>query len=283
MLSDGRASPDPTLDPSLMGRSAAFGSLIFFVALAFAAFAAGMAVGRAIHPLFAATALVPVALAVFVGVRFPETGIFARAVHRGLSGRAELALTFDDGPDPRWTPAILDLLEEHGHRATFFLIGERAARYPELVQEIHRRGHEIGNHTWSHSYRTPLNSPAWIEAELNRTRGLIEPLTGKRLFWFRPPVGLISPRVAAGAERAGVEIVCWSGTARDGTDRVSAEESVRRLEAALEPGAILVLHDTRIDLVSTPSAHEILSRLLPRMESRGLQSVTLSELFVRRP
>lgn len=283
MLSDGRASPDPTPDPSLMGRSSAFGSLIFFVAVAFAAFGAGMAFGGAIHPAFAGIALVPVLIAVFVGVRFPETGIFARAVHRGLSGRAELALTFDDGPDPRWTPAILDLLDAHGQQATFFLIGERAARYPELVREIDRRGHEIGNHTWSHSYRTPLKSPAWIVDELNRTRELIEPLTGKRLSWFRPPVGLISPRVTVAAERAGVEMVCWSGTARDGTDRVTTEGSVQRLETALEPGAILVLHDTRINVASTPSAFGILSRLLPQMESRGLRSVTLSALFARRP
>ncbi|MGV3708141.1 MAG: polysaccharide deacetylase family protein [Gemmatimonas sp.] len=282
MLSDGRSYPEPAADPSSIGRSFAFGSWIFYFALAFAAFAAGLAYGRAIDPLFAAIAFLPLVLAVFAGVRFPETGIFARVVHRGLSGRAEVALTFDDGPDPRWTPGILDLLEQHGQRATFFLIGERAACHPELVREIHRRGHEIGNHTWSHSYRTPLKSPAWIVAELERTRALLEPISGEQLVWFRPPVGLVSPRVAAAAERAGVEIVCWSGTARDGTDRVSMDESVQRLERALEPGAILVLHDTRIDLASTPSAGGILSRLLPLMQARGLRSVTLSELFARR-
>ena len=202
---------------------------------------------------------------------------FGGAVRTGPTGT--LSLTFDDGPDPRWTPGLLDLLEARQQRATFFVIGERAAKYPELLQDMTRRGHEIANHTWSHSYLTSFMSPGTLAAELLRTNAVVEGTTGQRPRWFRPPVGLMSPRVVAGAELAHTEIVCWSATARDGTARTSIDKAFARLEPALSPGAILVLHDARINEHESPIATQTVSRLLDRMDALGLQSVTLSELF----
>lgn len=261
------------------GRSSRWGAIGFHLAIAWAGFGAGLAVAGAIRPLLAAMSALPLVLAIVVGVRFPNAGVFARPLYRGISGRRELALTFDDGPDLRWTPALLDLLETRQQRATFFVIGKRAAKHPALLQDMVRRGHEIANHTWSHSYLTPFMSPKTLTAELVRTNAVIEAATGHRPRWFRPPVGLLSPRVVLGAERANVEIVCWSATGRDGTERTSADEVYASLEPALLPGAILVLHDARIDEDAEPNAVQVVSRLLDRMESLGLRSVTLSELF----
>ncbi|MEP6832155.1 MAG: polysaccharide deacetylase family protein [Gemmatimonas sp.] len=264
------------------GRASRWGARGFFAAIGWAAFGTGVAATGVISPLLAVLGFLPLVIAIMVGVRFPYTGVFARPLHRGISGRRELALTFDDGPDPRWTPALLDLLESRKQRATFFVIGKRAAQHPVLLQDMVRRGHEIANHTWSHSYLTPFMSPQTLSTELTRTDDAVFAATGQRLRWFRPPVGLLSPRVALGAARANVDIVCWSATARDGTERTSVDDAFSRLEPAISAGAILVLHDARIKENSTPNATEVVSRLLDRMDSMGLRSVTLSELFAPR-
>lgn len=260
------------------GRSSRFGQFGLHATVAFAAFCAGLAVGGVIRPVIAVLAVLPLVGAIAIGVAFPISGVFARLVHRGVSGRREVALTFDDGPDSRWTPALLDLLDARNHRATFFVIGERAAQNEALLQEIAFRGHEIANHSWSHSFLTPFMSPKTLADELRRTNAVVERATGRRPRWFRPPIGLLSPRVVAGAHRAELEIVCWSASARDGVAHTTADEAFNRLEPALSPGAILVLHDARLSGDGEPAARQILGRLLDRMEARGLRSVTLSEL-----
>jgi peptidoglycan/xylan/chitin deacetylase (PgdA/CDA1 family) len=146
-----------------------------------------------------------------------------------------------------------------------------------------RRGHEIANHTWSHSFFTPFMPPRALAGELARTNAVIEGATGRTPRWFRPPVGLMSPRVARGAELAGLDIACWSATARDGVARTTAAVALQRLESGLEPGAILVLHDARLAGDREPLALRVVATLLDRMDARGLRSVTLSELCAAPP
>lgn len=261
------------------GRASRLGAIALYAAIAWAAFGLGLSVGDAIRPILALAMCLPLLVTIGVGVCLPTSGVFGRPLYRGASGRRELALTFDDGPDPRWTPALLDLLDSRNQRATFFVIGERAAKHPELLRDIVRRGHEIANHTWSHSYLTPFMSPRTLAAELSRTNAIVEQSTGQRPRWFRPPVGLLSPRVVLGAERAQVDIVCWTATARDGVERTTPDDAFARLDPAILPGAILVMHDARLKGDSEPNAVRIVSRLLDRMDALGLRSVTLSALF----
>lgn len=260
------------------GRSSHLGPIGLHATVALAAFCGGLAAVGSLRPSLALVALLPMIVVIAVGVVFPISGVFGRPVHRGVSGRPEVALTFDDGPDSRWTPAVLDLLDARGQRATFFVIGEKAERNTALLQDIAQRGHEIANHSWSHSNFTPFMSPGAIAGELRLVNAVIERATGRRPRWFRPPVGLLSPRVVAGAERADMELVCWSATGRDGVARTTVDQAFGRLAPALKPGAILVLHDARGSGDDEPAAHKILSRLLDRMEVVGLRSVTLSEL-----
>lgn len=267
------------------GRSSRLGLIALHATIALAAFIFGLAFKGVVRPALIFVALVPVVAMIAIGVAFPATGVFARVLHRGHSGRREIALTFDDGPDPLWTRPVLDLLDAHGQRATFFVIGARAERHPDLIREIVSRGHEIGNHTWDHSYLTPLMHPEALQEELMRTNQLIEGLIGDRVRWFRPPVGLVSPRVVSAVDRTSMEIVCWSATARDGTGRTSAQAAFERLEHELEPGAIFVLHDARVNDAKfdssrqPPVALEVLALLLEKMNAHGLRSVTLSALF----
>lgn len=214
------------------------------------------------------------------GVVDQGSGVFARPVLAVATPRAELALTFDDGPHPSHTRAVMDALEARGHRGTFFVIGRRAAEHPELLSEMVARGHELANHSQHHSYVTNLVPPRRLARELEATSALLCAASGAPPRWFRPPVGLLSPRIAAAVRLAGLDLVAWTATARDGTARRTVEEAAERLRGALRPGAILVLHDAALHGERTPIAPAVLEVLLAELDARGLRSVTLSQLCV---
>jgi peptidoglycan/xylan/chitin deacetylase (PgdA/CDA1 family) len=213
------------------------------------------------------------------GVWWQPSGVFGRPLLRVLTPWPEVALTFDDGPNPELTPAILDALEAGNHRGTFFVIGQVAEKHPKLLREIVRRGHALGNHSFAHATFTTLASPARLARELRRTGDLIEQ-SGHPSRYFRAPVGLLSPRVTKAAALAKLETVSWTGSARDGACWSTVEGGLRRLRPHLVPGAILVLHDGR-RAGGQPIALSILRDLLPELEGRGLRSVTLDRLLRR--
>ncbi|WP_299131222.1 polysaccharide deacetylase family protein [uncultured Amaricoccus sp.] len=177
-------------------------------------------------------------------------GLARRVAHRALRPVAgsilsarlaekRMALTFDDGPDPETTPAVLDALARHGMRATFFLVGERAARYPELVARIAAEGHEIGNHGWDHPSLPTLPAAA-VREQIARTRATLAP-HGQAL--MRPPYGDQSLATHLAARRLGYKVVIWSVVGRDWLDE-DAEAIAGRILAEAAPGAIALLHDT---------------------------------------
>jgi peptidoglycan/xylan/chitin deacetylase (PgdA/CDA1 family) len=213
-----------------------------------------------------------------VAILFPHFGIFSEALARVRTKRPLLALTFDDGPDPVHTPRVLNLLEQHKARATFFVTGEQAARHPDLVRDIAARGHQVENHSLNHSIWTPFVSPKKLRAELEATQQILGSILGDRPRWFRPPYGVVSPRVALAARRAGLTICHWSGRARDGAARIPADRGVRNIARGLTPGSILLLHDAVHDGSRQAIAAEILESTLPMLAQKGLRSVTLDEL-----
>jgi peptidoglycan/xylan/chitin deacetylase (PgdA/CDA1 family) len=217
--------------------------------------------------------------AVGAGVFVQGAGLFARPILSVAPSRAagKLALTFDDGPDPAHTRQVMDALEAGGHRGTFFVIGRRAEPQVELLKELVARGHALGNHSWSHAHSTPFLPPKKLAEELTRTQSLLAQAGGATR-WFRPPVGLLSPRVVAAARLAGVELVGWSANARDGVAS-TVEKAASRLSQAMAPGAILVLHDAAERGGHAPIAAGVVRKLLAELTARGLRSVTLDELI----
>jgi len=230
----------------------------------------GWAIGLTIAALLAAVA---------GGVFIQGAGLFARPV-LGIDpalAAGKLALTFDDGPDPTSTRAVAELLEARGHRGTFFFIGRRAEAHPELVAELVRRGHGLGNHSYQHSHATPFFAVARLAADLERAQAVYQRAAGVRPRWLRAPVGILSPRVVGAARQARLELVGWSATARDGVNTL-VEAAAERLRRALRPGAILVLHDGAEQPGRAPIAARVLERVLDELDRRGLKSVTLDEL-----
>lgn len=200
---------------------------------------------------------------------------------RGDGAAAALALTFDDGPDPRYTPRILELLASHGARATFFVVGERAARHPELVRAIAAAGHQVGSHSWAHGPLWHFLPPAAQARDIRAGVDAIEAILGRTPLAFRTPLGLRVPHLRQTLAKVGLPLTVVTWTAR-GVDAVprAPDAIVARLLPHLYAGAILTLHDGAglggsDDRAPTLAA---LARLLPAIEARGLRSVRLDEL-----
>jgi len=152
------------------------------------------------------------------------------------------ALTFDDGPDPVVTPAVLDTLDELGIRATFFLVGKRAALYPDIAREIAARGHLVANHTMTHS-KLFLAGKDEVEREIGEAQDTIAAVTGTRPEWFRPPHGLFDTTCARTVKEKGLSMVLWTVLSGDYSDD-PPEKIEETFEPFIRPGSIIVFHDT---------------------------------------
>lgn len=158
--------------------------------------------------------------------QFPGSDLFGRAI-RAPRRAGEIALTFDDGPNPAWTPKLLDALAANGIKATFFMLGSRAQAQPSLVRRIFDAGHLVGNHSWSHP-NLAYTSAAKAREELVRTQDVLEQLTGTPVRFFRPPFGARRPIVFDIAHDLGMSVVLWNAMTNDWS-----EPSADRIAAAL--------------------------------------------------
>jgi peptidoglycan/xylan/chitin deacetylase (PgdA/CDA1 family) len=212
------------------------------------------------------------------GVLAPSLGVFGTVYARGPAERAELALTFDDGPSPETTPRVLALLEQHGARATFFVVGSKARAHPTLVRAIAAAGHAIGVHGHVHDPLYALRSARFVERDLARACAAVAEATGVVPRLFRPPIGFVSSAVAVAAERHGLTLVGWTVRTLDGFSGTAPERVLARATAALERGAILLLHDAAARDDRVPPGLAVLPELLTRVRQRGLEAVTVDAL-----
>ncbi len=190
--------------------------------------------------------------------------------------RKEVALTFDDGPDPEVTPRVLDRLDETGMRATFFLIGERSALHPALVREIVRRGHAVENHGHRHSTAFAFYGLGRMRRDVEAAQAAIADAAGVAPVFFRAPFGIRSPLLDPALARCGLHYASWT---RRGFDTVARkpERVLERLARGAAAGDIYLLHDgiaARARAGEAP-ALAVLPALGARLAALGLRSVTL--------
>jgi peptidoglycan-N-acetylglucosamine deacetylase len=192
--------------------------------------------------------------------------------------RGEIALTFDDGPDPEVTPRVLEILDAHGVRGTFFCIAENAARYPDLCREIVRRGHSIENHSCGHAPTFAMLGMGGIRKELAAAQATLIEHTGKAPRFFRPPAGFRNPMLDPVLHEMGLRLVSWTRRGYD-TRRKDVEFVAARLTRGLAAGDILLLHDGHCarSASGTPVVLEVLPRVLDTARSLGLRPVTLRQ------
>ncbi len=216
-------------------------------------------------------------LAVWLPVKVHEAAeVAALPVHYVPTNERIVALTYDDGPYPLYTPKLLHVLKYYHVRATFFVIGERAKRWPDIVREAARDGHVIANHTYTHPAYFEYLPPAQITQELSCTQHIIYDLTGRRYGFFRPPKGLVNHNLAATARADGYQIILWSVSA-DHHEAKTPEEMAERVIRRIRPGSIILMHDGRFavrwrDVAATPI-------IIRALKERGYRFVTVPELL----
>jgi peptidoglycan/xylan/chitin deacetylase (PgdA/CDA1 family) len=192
--------------------------------------------------------------------------------------RNEITLTIDDGPDPIVTPQVLDMLDRYAVRASFFCIGEKAARHPGLCREIVRRGHTVENHTQHHRHHFALSGRSGLMRELQAAQDTLAAITGQRPLFFRAPAGLRNPFLDPVLTKLGLRLVSWSARGYD-TRTGDAGRVKQRLLHGLRAGAILLLHDG--NAARTPDGIPVILDVLPAAlaaaSSANLRFVTLRQ------
>jgi len=230
------------------------------------------------NPVYAAMAGVAAAGGVFAwSAMVPSAQLFGPTIRRTGDANS-VGLTFDDGPNPRITPSLLDLLGKHQARATFFLVGKHVREFPALAKEIAERGHTIGNHTDTHPSLTFLSRER-IACELAQCEEAIQAATARQTRWMRPPYGFRGPQLNGVVKsRGGAGVVMWSVTGYDWKPQ-PAERLIERLRK-VRGGDIVLLHDAdhRLPQGDRRWTVEALGYWLPRWRDAGLRFAGLDDL-----
>ena len=196
-------------------------------------------------------------------------------VFSGPYNKAEVALTFDDGPDPVFTPQILDKLQRYGVKATFFLLGVNIEKYPEIVKRIAAEGHTIGNHTYDHPKLTEISDEAYHN-QIQKADELIQNLVGYKPKFFRPTYGAINENQVQWATEKGMMVVQWSIDTLDWKG-LSAETITQTVIANILPGSIILQHNAAG--VPLQGSVDALDQIIPQIQGMGARFVTLPEMF----
>ena len=191
-----------------------------------------------------------------------------------INDEMKIALTFDDGPAANTTPEILDILNEFGIKATFFVVGKNCEENPEILKRIADEGHEIGNHTYSHLNLTNV-SKRCITNEVRKTEDIISDITGIKTNLFRPPGGVYSDMIAQTCDSLGYWAILWSVDTVDWR-KPDAEKITRTVVDNASSGVIILCHDYIAGKSKTPAA---LRMFIPRLIEQGYVFVTVSELI----
>lgn len=216
------------------------------------------------------------------GVARPNSNLFYPTVSRGSRTQDRVALSFDDGPDPEVTPAVLDALADHAARATFFAIGRRLEAHPRLARRIAAEGHELGNHSWRHSRWQNFFGAAAQGHEIARGARAIAAVTGRPATpLYRPPIGLKCPAFARAAHKARLTLVGWSLSSQD-TQTSDPERIAARVLRRIRPGDVVLLHDGH----DRPGRHRpacarAVPLILDGLRRKGLVCATVSDLLER--
>lgn len=231
--------------------------------------------------------------AVLLLLVFGSLVFFNRYVYRGFGLHTELfrhgnrqlkyiAITFDDGPDPKYTPTILDILKEEDVKATFFVVGAHVEKYTDIARRIVEEGHEIGNHTYSHRnlYRLPRQ---YIIEEIEKAHGAILEVTGEEAHLLRPPRGMYDSNVVEIAHSRRYTIVLWSLSSQDWAE-VSAGTVKRNILSKVQNGDVLLFHDSG-SIVSYEGGDRhntvaALPAIIRELKDMGYQFVTITEMMI---
>ena len=213
-------------------------------------------------------------LVIFIlGVSVLKLNFFVKATCRGDPTAKHVALTFDDGPDPVGTPNLLKVLKQHEIKAAFFPIGEKIRISSEMIKEIDREGHTIGNHSFRHLWWTNFLMSEALNREIRMAQEAIEAAIGKVPAYFRPPMGLTNPHLSRKLKRYGLSVVGWD--VRPFDTRTNAKKVIRNVLKGIRNGSIILLHDTGR---APADLARLVDKLVTEIKTRGYTFIELGEL-----
>lgn len=201
-----------------------------------------------------------------------SSGVYVKAFCKKRTADKVVAITFDDGPHPVYTPRVLDILAEWRVEAAFFCIGRLVEENPEVVERIYADGHLLGNHSYSHRNTFPLMSVEKMVEEIRRSDERISSLTGVPVHFFRPPFGITNPLVRDALAKFDYSVIGWSVRSFD-TVTSDVDVVFKRVVRKIKPGAVILLHDR------LPIAPELLLRLLKHLSDEGYEVRRVDKLF----
>ncbi|GAA0138182.1 hypothetical protein YSY43_50230 [Paenibacillus sp. YSY-4.3] len=208
------------------------------------------------------------------------TRLFGFRVFRRGTGMNEFALTFDDGPDPVYTSQLLDLLQKYEAKATFFVVGSNAEKYPDLIKRMHEDGHLIGIHNYVHKTNW-LMGPAAVKKQIQRTNKIIHDIIGSNTHYYRPPWGIVN--LFDFARRNETQIVLWSSMFGDWRQRLGADRLTQRMLKKLRGGEVFLLHDCGNTLGANAQAPKemlkALEKVLQEAKKQGIGTIRIDDMI----
>ena len=219
--------------------------------------------------------ILAIALTLFLVWASADVGsnVYLKSVCKGAVKDKVVTLTFDDGPDELMTPKVLDVLKRYDIKAVFFLIGEKVDKNPDIVRRIVEEGHIVANHIYSHSGLFPLSGKGKVMQELQKCGESIKNAIGRYPLLFRPPFGVTNPIIGRAVNAQGLKTIGWSIRSLDTVDGKTRAEILRKVEAKLHPGAIILLHDR------CAKSDELLESIIESALNRNYSFIPLDKML----
>jgi peptidoglycan-N-acetylglucosamine deacetylase len=193
------------------------------------------------------------------------------------SNDKQIAITFDDGPDGKYTPEILDVLKEHNVKATFFLLGQNMEYYPEMARRIVDEGHAVGNHSYSHPDFRYLTVEDALQKQVIKTQQVFEDIIGFRPAYFRPPYGAVTDEQISALCEEGIVIIDWSIETFDWSDTQNSPEKIlNRIKKYHHGGAVILMHSAGGDRSNSIT---VLPQIIEFLQNEGYELVTIDKMF----
>ncbi len=223
---------------------------------------------------------IPITVVIYIGiisvaVTSMRMQFFCKALCHGRRDQRRIALTFDDGPDPQTTPALIELLGKHNIKATFFVTGAKAEKNPAIIKQMANAGHMVANHSYSHPWYLNFLFGKALERQILRTKTILEEIIGSESLFFRPPMGLTNPHYRRILEKNNMTMVGWDVKTFDKYRK--KHQIIEKIFKKICNGSIILMHDSG---VSVEKMHYIISTVAEKLQAQGYSFVRIDEMAV---